>query len=140
MPSDVVEFAPVGKPLRKFRVSMGGGEPKLVIVEDQKPFTRKLMRHSERVRDLGDGRKRTEMILDEIEHTYDFATEMKADAVRGYNSAGAGSSFSFKQLDVEDLGPVAQETVPAQVLEPDSGMSRPRSRPSRVPEMPVAAE
>lgn len=116
MPSDVIEFAPPGKPLRKFRVALhGGGSPKLVVVEDQKPFIRKLMRHAEKVRDLGDGRKKTDMILDEIEHTYDFSSDMRADAVRAYNSGG--SAFSFKQLDVEDLGPVETPPEPPVIAE-----------------------
>lgn len=138
MPSDVVEFAPPGKPLRKFRVSLtGGGNPKTVIVEDQKPFVRKLMRHSERVRDLGDGRKRTEMVLDEIDHTYDFKAEMAADAVRGYNAEG--SAFSFKQLDVEDMGPVVQP-VHEVASEPEASVFRPRGRPPRVAEPQPAGE
>lgn len=103
---ETADFVAPGAPLRRFNVCLrGGGDPVVVAVEDRKPYTRKIVRHVEKTRELGDGRKKTDMVPEEVDYTYDFMPEMRADAVRAYNAAfGIGSAFSTKQLEIEDLG------------------------------------
>ncbi len=107
-----VMFAEAGKPIRRFSVRMisGNEEGILADVEDRLPFTRKIQRHIEKVREKGDGTKVIEYPLETIDHTYDFTSDMKDDAVRAYNLAKSTkthhSDITRKNLVIEDLGTV----------------------------------
>ena len=109
----IASFVRAGMPLRKFQVSIAGGkDPMEVLVEEQKPFTRKIRRHREKVVELGDGSKVLERPLVELEHRYDFTEDMRSDATRAYNeylSLDPKKRFGFStaQLAIQDLGPVS---------------------------------
>lgn len=104
-------FVAQNVPLRKFAVSIvGGKDPREVLVEDRKNFTKTIRRHVEKVVERGDGTKIIERPLVEMQHTYDFATEMKSDATRAYNEylsldPKKRGGFSTAQLAIKDLGP-----------------------------------
>ncbi len=112
-------FVEAGKPVRRFKVSprTGTDSPVVVDVEDRLPFTRKIQRHVERIRERGDGTKIIEHPLESMDYTYDFTPEMKADAVRGYNIAKCTrthvSDITMKNLVIDDLGPVMPDNMPA---------------------------
>ena len=115
----VAPFVVPGKPIRAFEVSLpGGAQPKTVGVEDRRPFTKKIRRHFEETRTLGDGRKKTDMVPRDVDYVYDFTDEMRADSVRAYNLFN-GSSFSSSQLSIREIGPVKEpeqeQEVPAAV-------------------------
>ncbi len=119
---EIASFVASGRPLRRFRVSLPGGiEQRIVAVEDRKPFTKKIMRHVEHVRETADGKKRIEHVLEPVEHTYEVRSEMIADAIRSYNDSDTKQrGRSGMQLEVEDLGAVPAEVVvdPAPVQAP----------------------
>ena len=129
--ANIASFVAPGRPLRRFRVSLpGGGSERLCDVEDRKPFSKKLLRHVEKVRDLADGRKRIEMVPEQIVHEYDVHSEMVADAVRSYNDADPTQpTKALKQLEVEDLGPVKGQSEPDQVIGHGAGINRPPTKP-----------
>src|SRR5262245_28158469 len=115
------EFVTPGKPVRHYRVSMpDGSKPAVVTVEHKPSFKRVLQRHVEQTRELGDGKKKTDLVLTDVEHEYDFESEMKLDAVRAYNNAGQ-TSFASKQLLVERCHPDGRplrRLKPGEVLQP----------------------
>jgi hypothetical protein len=110
---EIASFVASGRPLRRFRVSLpGGGKPQTVAVEDRKPFTKKIIRHVEHVKELADGRKRIEFVRESMDHQYDVKSEMICDAIRAYNDFDPKNpAKSIKQLEIEDLGPVPSEVV-----------------------------
>ena len=126
--SNTLIFVEAGKPVRRFKVSprTGTEAPVIVDVEDRLPFTRKIQRHVEKIRERGDGTKIIEYPIESMDYTYDFTPEMKADAVRGYNIAKSTrthvSDITTKNLVIEDLGPVMPENMPAE--RPQSARSR----------------
>lgn len=88
---------------KNYRVSLSdGSESHEVSVPLRRPFTKKLRRHFEEVRETADGRKKIEMVPRQIEHTMDVESEMRDDAVREWN-AKTNKTIAARNLRIEEL-------------------------------------
>ena len=88
---------------KEYRVSLrDGSESAVVQVPLRRPFTKILRRHHEVVRELGDGRKKLEMVPRDTEHQMDVESEMRADAVRAWN-AKMQKAIAARNLLIEEV-------------------------------------
>lgn len=100
-----------------YRVSLlNGSEAQDITVPLRAPFNKKVRRHFETIRELGDGRKKLEYELKEVEVAIDVEAEMRADAIRGWN-AGRGSAIAAKNLKIDPVAEVAPVSTEVPRLE-----------------------
>lgn len=106
---------------KRYQVSMANGSnPAIVEVPFRTPFSKRIRRQVEKLRELPDGRKRLDYEWEEFDHEYDVESEMRDDAVRKYNE-GSGKAYSARQLLIEAV-PVAQSEQPDRA--PSRGFSK----------------